>query len=194
VVTLIFLRPIYIVLSNQDRLGNRNAAAQRSAAYRSLQKTKYMTLAGASLAVVSSTALYINMGLFFVLGGHGKPFYANAYLYMFVFGTNLDSVLNDVGMLLACGVITTFWASWTQGKTTVAPVGNAPLAHHGLNSGTILPPSTRPLPLLLHTHPRLLTIFTTTSTATTTTTSVPDTTTVVNTTTMSDDDYYHLHL
>jgi hypothetical protein len=145
VVTLIFLRPIYNVL------GNHIAAGQRSAAYRSLQKTKYMTLAGASLAVVSSTALYINMGLFFVLGGNGKPFYANPYLHVTVFGTNLDSVLNDVGMLLACGVIKTFWASWTRQQTTVAPVGNAPLAHHGLNSGTKLPPSTPP-PLSSSTH------------------------------------------
>jgi hypothetical protein len=64
-------------------------------------------------------------------------------LNVWVFGTNLDSVLNDVGMLLACGVIKTFWASRTRQKTTVAPVNNAPLARRGLNSGTKLPPSTR---------------------------------------------------
>lgn len=64
-----------------------------------------MTLLGASLAVVSSTALYINMGVFFVLGGIGKPFWTNPYLSIFVFGINLGSVLNDIGMLLVCSVL-----------------------------------------------------------------------------------------
>ena len=40
-----------------------------------------------------------------VLGDYGKPFYANPYLNANVFGVNLDSVLNDIGMLLACGVV-----------------------------------------------------------------------------------------
>jgi hypothetical protein len=71
----------------------------------SLEKTKWLTLAGSSLAVISSTALYINGGLYVVLGDYGKPFYANPYLNVLVFGINLDSVLNDIGMLLACGVI-----------------------------------------------------------------------------------------
>jgi hypothetical protein len=46
-----------------------------------LQKTKYTTLAGVSLAVVSSTALYINVGLMAVLGDHGKPFYTTVLLF-----------------------------------------------------------------------------------------------------------------
>jgi hypothetical protein len=77
----------------------------RSPGQISLEKTKWLTLVGASLAVLSSTALYINFGLFILLGRTGKPFYANPYLNPMVFGFNLDSVLNDVGMLLACGVI-----------------------------------------------------------------------------------------
>jgi hypothetical protein len=64
-----------------------------------------MTLLGASLAVVSSTALCVNTGMFFVLGGMGTPFWANSYLHVLVFGMNLDSVLNDIGMLLVCGVL-----------------------------------------------------------------------------------------
>jgi hypothetical protein len=40
-----------------------------------------------------------------VLGDYGKPFYANPYLHVIVFGINLDSVLNDIGMLLACGAV-----------------------------------------------------------------------------------------
>jgi hypothetical protein len=134
VVTLLFLQPIYNVLGSQP------AAVQRTASHRSLQTTKWMTLAGASLAVVSSTALYINAGLFIVLGGYGKPFYANPYLHVNVFGMNLDSVLNDVGMLLTSGVVKKFWTSLVQKQTTTVPVNVAPLAHHGLSSGTALSP------------------------------------------------------
>ena len=67
-------------------------------------KTKWMTLLGASLAVVSSTALYIN-AIFFNFGDVGTPLWANPYLSISVFGINLDSVLNDIGMLLVCGVL-----------------------------------------------------------------------------------------
>jgi hypothetical protein len=49
--------------------------------------------------------MYINAALYVMLGGFGKSLWANPYLNPFVFGFNLDSVLNDVGMLLACGVI-----------------------------------------------------------------------------------------
>jgi hypothetical protein len=64
-----------------------------------------MTLLGASLAVVSSTALHVNMGMLLVLRGPGTPFQTNPCLNAMVFGINLDSVLNDLGMLLVCGVL-----------------------------------------------------------------------------------------
>jgi hypothetical protein len=96
-VTALFLRPTFKVLGDVGDV--------RSEGRISLEKTKWLTLLGASLAVISSTALYINFGLFFVLGDYGKPFYANPYLNVMVFGVNLDSVLNDIGMLLACGVV-----------------------------------------------------------------------------------------
>jgi hypothetical protein len=70
-------------------------------------KTKWMTLSGASLAVLSSTALYINVILVAMLGEYGNPWYSNPYLHTSVFGVNLDSVLNDLGMLLVCGVLKT---------------------------------------------------------------------------------------
>ena len=96
-VTALFLRPTFKILGLVGDV--------RSEGQISLEKTKWLTLVGASLAVISSTALYINFGLWVVLGGAGKPFYANPYLNTNVFGINLDSVLNDIGMLLACGVV-----------------------------------------------------------------------------------------
>ena len=59
-VTAIFLRPIVQVLGG--------VGSVRSVAQISLEKTKWLTLAGAGLAVVSSTALYVNLGLTIVLG------------------------------------------------------------------------------------------------------------------------------
>jgi hypothetical protein len=96
-VTALFLRPIFKILGE--------VRGVRAEGQISLEKTKWLTLSGASLAVLSSTALYINVGLEVVLGGPGKPFYANPYLNVFTFGINLDSVLNDVGLLLTCGVL-----------------------------------------------------------------------------------------
>jgi hypothetical protein len=46
-----------------------------------------------------------NNGLDQLWRDYGKPFWANPYLNAMVFSTNMDSVLNDIGMLLACGVI-----------------------------------------------------------------------------------------
>ena len=77
-----------------------------------MEKTKWLTLVGASLAVISSTAFYINIGLFVVLGDYGKPFYANPCSNVVVFGVNLGSVLNDAGMILACGVLKDIQITW----------------------------------------------------------------------------------
>ena len=92
-VTALFLRPIFKILGEVGDV--------RSEGQISLEKTKWLTLVGASLAVISSTAFYINGGLYVVLGDYGKPFWVNPCLNAVAFGVNLDSVLNDTGMLLA---------------------------------------------------------------------------------------------
>jgi hypothetical protein len=77
------------------------------AQHKSLLKTKWMTLAGSTLAVVSSSAFYANAALFFALGGYGELFFTNPYLHIWTFGISVNSVLNDLGMLLVCGVLKT---------------------------------------------------------------------------------------
>jgi hypothetical protein len=67
-----------------------------------MQKTKWYTLIGSTLAVASSTALYINGALFFTIQG---PFWKVPWLNIFVFGINFDSILNDVGMVMASGML-----------------------------------------------------------------------------------------
>jgi hypothetical protein len=119
VATGIFLRPIFRVLGEVREV---RSAGQISLEKR-LEKTKWMTLAGASLAVVSSTAVYINFGLFAALGANKRPFYANPYLNVIVFGFNLDSVLNDIGMLFVCGVFETVSPCGVMGRVWVASKG-----------------------------------------------------------------------
>ena len=57
-----------------------------------------------------------------MLGDYGKPFYANPYLHPLVFGINLDSVLNDIGMLLACGVVKKITCESVQNMFSTATV------------------------------------------------------------------------
>jgi hypothetical protein len=81
-------------------------------------KTKWLTLSGACLAVLSSTALYINVMLMFMSGS--SLWWSSPYLNIFVSGMNLDSVLNDIGMLLACGVIKKITCESVQGVFSTA--------------------------------------------------------------------------
>ena len=111
VVTMIFLRPISRVL----REGGSNVA-RHSQGYRELQKTMYMTLFGSSLAVFSSTALFINFIVNIVLPDSlGSP-----WSHSFIFGVNIDSILNDVGMLFVCGVLKN--AKWEHVANFMAKV------------------------------------------------------------------------
>jgi hypothetical protein len=124
-VTAIFLRPIYKVL------GEGGVAVQLSAGYKNLLKTKWMTLSGACLAVFSSSALYINFLLIFAfsLGARqpsSNPFATNPYLHPTVFGLNLDSVLNDLGMLLVCGVLKTVSCAALTSRFSTAEVRPEP--------------------------------------------------------------------
>jgi hypothetical protein len=74
----------------------------QSDAFTKLQKTKYMTLIGATIVVLSSSFLYINSILWFVYRG---PFETLPWLNPFTMGANADSILNDVGMVLLCGIL-----------------------------------------------------------------------------------------
>ena len=67
-----------------------------------MMQTKRMTLTGSTLAVGSSTLLYVNMLLHIGFPGTLEP---NPWLNIFVLGFNLDSILNDVGMLFVSGVL-----------------------------------------------------------------------------------------
>lgn len=100
-ITAVFLRPVMRVLSDGGR------SMRKAEGYKKLQQTKRMTLAGTVLTVASSSLLYINIFLQMTAGipEEGSVFWSSPWLNPVVFGINLDSVLNDLGMLLACGVL-----------------------------------------------------------------------------------------
>ena len=63
-----------------------------------------MTLIGATMASLGSTALYVNI-IVWALSSRGDPSWSNPYLNPFVFGGNVTSIINDVSMVLVCGVL-----------------------------------------------------------------------------------------
>ena len=95
IVSAIFLGPII------DALGNAGLQVQ-SDAYKNLQKTKYLTVIGASMVVFSSTLLYVNLILKYSVEG---LFHSSPWLNPYVFGGSANSVANDVGMFLLSGVL-----------------------------------------------------------------------------------------
>jgi hypothetical protein len=97
-ITTIFLLPILEVL------GEGKGAAEHSAGYKKMQQTKWMTMFGASVSVISSTLLYVNF-LLAIFGGFGSQYDRSPWLNPFVFGISMDSICNDVGMLFVCGVL-----------------------------------------------------------------------------------------
>jgi hypothetical protein len=98
-----FLRPIRQTLRQSVAAhGGDRTASLRSPAAKRIERTKWTTLAGATIAVISSTVLYINVILWAAMPDTFTP---SPWLYPFVFMGNLDSVLNDFGMLLVSGLL-----------------------------------------------------------------------------------------
>jgi hypothetical protein len=97
--TSCFLRPIEEMLD----LGQKEEAGDEADGWRMrMQRTKLMVIAGTCLAVGSSGLLYINLAFYFAWHDYVST---QIFLNPFVFGTNFDSVLNDIAMVLACGVL-----------------------------------------------------------------------------------------
>jgi hypothetical protein len=101
VVTAAFLQPILSTLRQHERPDDQ-IAAPRSDACKHIVRTKWTTLAGVTLAVLSSSMLYINTILWAAMP---DTFYPNPWLHPMVFMTNFDSVLNDLALLLVSGLL-----------------------------------------------------------------------------------------
>jgi hypothetical protein len=107
VVVAAFLRPIKQILQNGPARARYQHPARSNDAARKLERTKWTTLAGASLAVVSSSLLYLAAILQFAF--FWDTFAPSPWLNIFVFVGNADSVCNDVGLLLVSGMAHSAW-------------------------------------------------------------------------------------
>jgi len=107
IVTGLFLSPIYKVRGETDSVkGSIGSMRTQWAGHNRLLTTKWMTLIGSTLAVVSSTVLYANVILYMLMEWY-SIYWTSSFLNIFVFGVNADSVANDLGMLLVSGVLKT---------------------------------------------------------------------------------------
>jgi hypothetical protein len=74
-----------------------------------MQKTKWTTLVGSTVAVTTSTLLYINIMCMIAAGASASEnpsiWWTSPWLNAFTFGINMDSVANDVGLALASGIL-----------------------------------------------------------------------------------------
>ena len=98
IVTFIFLKPILDVLQAAGH-------AVQTAAKGRLERTKRWNFVGVILTVVGSTALYLNMIAFFVLSVlHQYSLHHSMFDHPHVFGIQMVSMLNILGMILLCGM------------------------------------------------------------------------------------------
>ena len=95
--TSIFLRPIVGVMRKTN-----GTVRIHSKGYKHMRQTAVQTLTGSTLAVLSSTALYMNL---FIFSYDLDQYARSVWLNIFVFGINMDSICNDVGMVLASGIL-----------------------------------------------------------------------------------------
>ena len=98
-ITKLFVRPISKVLTEGSGVAN------ESAGYKSMLQSKWWTLVGSTLAVASSTVLYIMMVLQLAWGGPDGELWRNKWLNAFVLGVNVNSILNTIGMIFVCGML-----------------------------------------------------------------------------------------
>ena len=120
-ITKLFVRPISKVLAEGSGVAN------EAAGYKSMQQSKWWTLVGSTLAVGSSTVLYIMMVLQFVWGGNDRELWRNKWLNVFVLGVNLNSILNTIGMVFVCGMLK---RALSAQSTVRSGPGSAAVARH----------------------------------------------------------------
>ena len=99
-----FLQPILEALRSKQQSGQGLSPQQhrRSDAAKLIMHTKWATFAGVTIAVTSSSLLYFNGILWVAMPATFDP---SQWFNPLVFMVNLDSILNDVSMLLVSGLL-----------------------------------------------------------------------------------------
>jgi hypothetical protein len=103
IVANVFLRPILEALRSGQQPTLGQPPRRQSDAHKLIARTKWTTFAGVTLAVTSSSLLYINFILLTVMKDTFSP---SPWLNPLVFMVNADSILNNISMLLVSGLLT----------------------------------------------------------------------------------------
>ena len=106
---LSLLRPILNILKNDDYYVRQSLGTPENDPFQRMQTTKWMTVGGVALAVCSSSLFYINCLGYFIWFDY---FNANKWLNPLIVFGNVDSILNDLGMLMVSVLIKA--ASWSN--------------------------------------------------------------------------------
>jgi hypothetical protein len=119
IVTFIFLKPILDLL-------HASRGILPTVAKGRLERTKRWNFAGLILTVVSSTALYLHFIAYFVLSvlQQYSPLHSSVFGNPHVFGVQMVSMLNILGMILLCGmfkdtVLPPRFVPWSKNKVKV---------------------------------------------------------------------------
>ena len=131
-VTEIFLRPILQSRHEINAMRSNGSVGQLNTlsadAYRDISHTRWLSLIGVGIAVISSTLLYFDLLIWAVFASLPGPppaaFAANGLLNPFVMMINVDSVFNDIGMALVADL----FSSWSppRMKNAVTPKSSLP--------------------------------------------------------------------
>jgi hypothetical protein len=100
-----------------------STAVRQSAGYTQMQRTKRLALGGTMLAVTSSSLLYLNAVLQLLWDVKGSIFTRSPWLNVFVFGVSLDSILNDIGMIIASEALLHLGTATRAARKKVAQAG-----------------------------------------------------------------------
>jgi hypothetical protein len=127
-ITSLFTLPISVVL------GEGSGVVNQTQGFQHLLNSKWWTLVGSTLAVGSSTVLYVAVILQLVWGGPDKEMWKSWWMNVFVLWVNVNSILNTVGMLFVSGcsrgaslkMATKKMHSMLKKRSVTTPVGVLP--------------------------------------------------------------------
>ncbi len=94
-ITTVFVRCLKIVLKEGK------GVADGEEGYKQLQLSCKHAVLGSAITVSCSTYVFINAMLCFIVQG---VFWRSSWLNVFIFGINMNSIFNNIGMFFVCGM------------------------------------------------------------------------------------------
>ncbi len=113
-VTKAFLKPI------QEVMVQNNDSRNQSAAYIGLRTTKWMTVSGTLLTIGASALFYIHLSATNI--AWNDTIMASEWLNPYMHASSLKSIFNDIGILVASGILKQCTLAFAFRKTGIMPL------------------------------------------------------------------------